>query len=224
MLVYTKTIGFLSLLLMLFLGVLCLPAQAASSVVVGDFSAFEPPVESSDVQENASEWVDTAENRVFSGDFSAFENMDESTLPKAASPVVESNQFLMNIAQPDPHYKGTVISLTPADRDLLERIVMGECSSSREGATLVAQCLRDGMIYGGYQNASQVRAAYRYYVSPQKPNQYAVEAVQYVFDQGNSAVQHRILYFYAPKTTSSSFHESQNFVIEYGGHRYFDIR
>ncbi len=181
-------------------------------------------------------WVDTADERVFTGDFSVFENMAiiEQLGPKEPEPEPEPEpeqastydtvQFLLDIAQPDPNYAGGAVAITDADRRLLEKIVMGECNSSLGGAMLVAQCLRDGMNYGGYETAAQVRKAYSYYVSPLSPNQYAVDAVRNVFDNGESAVQHRILYFYAPRVTGSRFHESQLFVIEYGGHRYFDAR
>ncbi len=183
------------------------------------------------------EWVDTSENRVFTGSFSVFENMDimEQIGPKEPDPEPEPEpepeqastyvqQFLLDIAQPDPNYAGGAVAITDADRRLLEKIVMGECNSSLNGAMLVAQCLRDGMNYGGYETAAQVRKAFSYVVSPYSPNQNAVEAVRNVFDNGESVVQHRILYFYAPSVTGSRFHESQNFVIEYGGHRYFDAR
>ena len=231
--IYSKMIGCFSLVLILFLGCFCSPAQAESRMWMGSLAAFEPIVENimsqeaftvfspSETSTESEGWVDTADHRVYAGDFSAFENMKA---PDSTKNEASQKQFLLSIDRPDPNYKGTSVAITSSDRELLERIVMGECNSSATGAALVAQSLRDGMVYGGYHNASQVKSAYGYHASSKKPNQHSVNAVQYVFDQGHSAVQHRILYFYAPRLVRSSFHESQHFVVEYGGHRYFDVR
>ena len=48
------------------------------------------------------------------------------------------------------------------------------------------------------------------------------QAVRYIFDENHDAVQHRILYMYNPSMVDSDFHESQNFILSYGGVRFFD--
>lgn len=130
---------------------------------------------------------------------------------------------LLGIENPDPNYTGAIVTLSPEDRDLLERLVMGEAGGEgMEGAALVAQAIRDTMVYKGFTSVNDVRIACGYSGSIKKsPNQNVKDAVAYIFDQGGNAVQHRIFYFYAPKMVSSKFHESQRFVIEYGGHRFF---
>lgn len=45
-----------------------------------------------------------------------------------------------------------------------------------------------------------------------------------VFDRGETVVDEPILYFYNPALVTSDFHESQIFVIEEGGHRFFTER
>ena len=45
-----------------------------------------------------------------------------------------------------------------------------------------------------------------------------------MFDRGETVVDEPILYFYNPALVTSDFHESQIFVIEEGGHRFFAER
>ena len=130
---------------------------------------------------------------------------------------------LLGIENPDPNYTGAIVTLSAEDRDILERLVMGEAGGEgMEGAALVAQAIRDTMVYKGFTSVNDVRIACGYTGSLKRsPNQNVKDAVAYIFDQGGNAVQHRIFYFYAPKLVKSKFHESQRFVIEYGGHRFF---
>lgn len=130
---------------------------------------------------------------------------------------------LLQIVEPDNNYKGQVVQLTEEDRYLLEHLVMGEAGGEgMEGAALVTQAIRDTMVYKGFNSVADVRNALRYSGSLEKePNENVKKAVSYIFDQGGCAVKHRIFYFYAPARVSSSFHESQHFVIEYKGHRFF---
>lgn len=140
-----------------------------------------------------------------------------------------NNGGLLEIANPDPNYKGTAINISGEERDLLERLVMGEAGGQGfEGAALVAQCIRDVMVTDGISSVEQVRQQLRYSGGINKePNDDVKKAVSHIFDNGGYAVKHRIIYFYAPrwmKSGTSSFHESQVFVIEYGGHKVFDRR
>ena len=131
---------------------------------------------------------------------------------------------LLDISNPDPNYTGKAIKITGADRDMLERLVMGEAGGQGfEGAALVAQCIRDMYILGGYNDINTLRINCKYSGSIKKePNQDVLDAVSYIFDQGGYVVKHRILYFYAPKYVYSGWHESQNNIINHGGHKFFD--
>lgn len=130
---------------------------------------------------------------------------------------------LVAIAEPDESYKGTVVEVTGEDRRILEHLVMGEAGNQGfEGAAMVAQCIRDTIVYCGLPNVETVRTSCGYSGSMDKePNQDVLNAVSYIFDEGGVAVKHKMKYFYAPNVVSSSFHESQHFVIEYGGHKFF---
>lgn len=133
---------------------------------------------------------------------------------------------LIAIENPDENYDGQAIQLDDANRALLERIVMGEAGGEGvEGAALVAQCIHDTMLKDNNYDVASIIASYKYSGSLDKePNDNVREAVSIVFDQGGYAVKHRIIYFYAPALCVSSWHESQVFVVEYGGHRVFDRR
>lgn len=133
---------------------------------------------------------------------------------------------LLEIDNPDVNYKGTSIALTAEDRDLLERLVMGEAGNEGyEGAALVAQAIRDTMVYKGYNSVAAVREGCKYSGRiDREPNNNVKRAVAFIFDEGGYAVRHKIFYFYAFKYTKSSWHETQPFVIQHGGHRFFDSK
>lgn len=65
---------------------------------------------------------------------------------------------------------------------------------------------------------------YSYTKSRPDPTQRVKDAVAAVFDRGETVVDEPILYFYNPALVTSDFHESQIFVIEEGGHRFFAER
>lgn len=145
----------------------------------------------------------------------------ESSYPAASG----SSQFLMDIDNPDPYYTGCTVYLNDADRDITERILMGEAGSQGfDGMALVAQCIRDTYVSGSYSSMKQLLVQNGYYGSTSiTPSQTAKEVVNYIFDQGGSAVQHSIRVFYASNLCSSPWHESQQYVCSYGYVRYFDL-
>jgi hypothetical protein len=53
------------------------------------------------------------------------------------------------------------------------------------------------------------------------PNKNVLDAVAYVFDEGGYAVRHPILYFYAYTSHYSSWHETQELIVQYKDHRFF---
>ena len=114
------------------------------------------------------------------------------------------------------------ISLSSYDRAKLERLVMGEAGSTGYyGCALVAQCIRDAMVRSDTSSIDKIISDYGYYGSTAtEPNSDVKNAVSFIFDQNSSAVDHRILVFYVG---NSSWHETQNFVTEYCGMRFFDL-
>lgn len=115
-------------------------------------------------------------------------------------------------------------SLTDAERDVVERVVMAEAGGeSFEGQMLVAQCILNAAEKRGV-DPSEAVVLYSYTKSRPDPTQRVKDAVAAVFDRGETVVDEPILYFYNPALVTSDFHESQIFVIEEGGHRFFAER
>ena len=133
----------------------------------------------------------------------------------------DSQEYLLEIDNPDSSYAPDHISLSSYDREKLERLVMGEAGSmGYAGAALVAQSIRDAMNQLNTASIDTIISEYQYYGSIKiKPNKTVKDAVSYIFDQNGSAVQHRILFFY---TGSSSWHETQQFILCYGKVKFFD--
>ena len=132
--------------------------------------------------------------------------------------------YLLAIDNPDTSYSTSSIKLTDADRDLLERLCMGEFGSGGFiGAALIAQAVKDAMTSDGYSSVADVIKYCRYDGSTSMgTNDACKQAVRYIFDDNHAAVQHRLLYMYNPYLCTSSFHESQRFILSYQGVRFFD--
>ena len=112
-------------------------------------------------------------------------------------------------------------SLTEAERDLIERVVMAEAGGeSYKGQMLVAQCVLNACILDNIRPAEAIRK-YAYAKSRPEPSESVKQAVSAVFDKGEQVTDEPIVYFYAPALVRSEFHESQIFAIEEGGHRFF---
>lgn len=132
-------------------------------------------------------------------------------------PITVVEQIVEPIVEPPkPFYY-----LTDEERSIVERIVMGESGGeSYEGQVLVAQCLLNASLKDGIQ-PSEVRTKYKYAGWNNNPSESVKRAVSAVFDDGFKITEEPILYFYSPKNCYSGFHESQVFVVEVGGHRFF---
>lgn len=133
-----------------------------------------------------------------------------------------SGSVLLDIANPDYSYSPSYVSLSSYDRAKLERLVMGEAGTmGYAGCALVAQSIRDAMNRSRTSSIDRIISEYQYFGSTDiAPNQDVLDAVSYIFDQNGSAVQHRVLCFYIGR---SDWHETQPFVIELGGVRFFDL-
>lgn len=87
----------------------------------------------------------------------------------------------------------------------------------------LAQCILNAAEKRGV-DPSEAVVLYSYTKSRPDPTQRVKDAVAAVFDRGETVVDEPILYFYNPALVTSDFHESQIFVIEEGGHRFFAER
>ena len=111
-------------------------------------------------------------------------------------------------------------AITEHDREPLEHIVEGEAGGeSYEGKLWVATCLRNAMEKDNL-SAEQVRISYQYAGWSEKVSKDTKKAIKEVFVFGNK-MHDSVLWFYAPEWCESEWHESQRFVAEIGGHRFF---
>ena len=132
--------------------------------------------------------------------------------------------YLVAIDNPDTTYKCAQVTLSEHDRDLLERLCMGEFGSGGfVGASLIAQAVKNAICFDGYRSVAQVIKECRYTGSTDcVANEDCKKAVRYIFDENHDAVQHRIMYMYNPDLVQSAFHESQNYILTYENVRFFD--
>lgn len=132
--------------------------------------------------------------------------------------------YLVAIDNPDTTYECGQVTLCDADRDLLERLCMGEFGSGGfVGAALIAQAVKDAMCFDGYTSVQSIIDGCHYTGRTDiGTNETCKQAVRYIFDENHDAVQHRIMYMYNPTLVQSAFHESQNYILTYQDVRFFD--
>ena len=134
------------------------------------------------------------------------------------------------IDEPEIEYYVSPINLTEDDRWFIESVVAGECANEPyEGKLAVAQCYFDAMIKDGL-TAREVKKVYQYAgwnpdLDKQDRKMYneVMDAVHDIFDMGQFVTEKPILYFYAPAVVYSGFHESQNYAMTIGGHKFFYV-
>ena len=129
-----------------------------------------------------------------------------------------------DVVEFEPYY-----SITDDDRYVIERIVAGEAGHEPLlGKMAVAQCILNAMEQDNLA-ASGVRETYQYsgWMKENFPINYpedwaeVQQAVWCVFDNGEKVTEENILWFYAPKYSSGSWHRTQKFVVEISNHRFY---
>ena len=91
---------------------------------------------------------------------------------------------------------------------------------SDKGPGPTAQCILNAAEQTGTAPSEAV-VAYQYTSARQEHTQSVRDAVAAVFDHGETITDEPVMYFYNPARVTSTWHESQIFVIEVGGHRFF---
>lgn len=101
------------------------------------------------------------------------------------------------------------------------RMVMGEAGAEPyDGMIAVAQCIlaaceADGIV------PSEVRTEYRYAGWKEEYSDKVERAVYAVFREGIRVCEEEIIFFYAPALCTSNWHETQDYVLTIGGHKFF---
>lgn len=152
------------------------------------------------------------------------ENATEIPEPTAEQPAVVVTTPAASTQTPEPTEAPVRFYLSASERDTVERVVMAESGSeSFEGQMLVAQCILNAAEKEGVQPSEAV-VIYSYTSNRPDPTQSVKDAVAAVFDRGEVAIDAPVMYFYNPALVTSDWHESQIFVAEVGGHRFFAER
>lgn len=111
--------------------------------------------------------------------------------------------------------------LTDSEYIELCEVVMAESGAEcYEGQKAVAQCILNGCLKEGVR-PTELFTLYKYTPTRKTPTDSVKSAVNAVFKDGEKVTEEEILYFYAPKYAKGTWHETQRFVIEIGGHRFF---
>ena len=158
------------------------------------------------------------------------EPIEESVEPQHIYIEPEIVELESEIDKPEIEYYKSPIYLTEDDRWFIECVVAGECAyEPYEGKLAVAQCYFDAMIKDGLM-AREVKEVYQYAgwnpdLDKQDRKMYieVMEAVHDIFDVGQFVTEKPILFFYAPSLCDSPWHESQNYVMTIGGHKFFYV-
>lgn len=134
--------------------------------------------------------------------------------------------YLLALDYPDRNYSCRHVELSDENRDLIEKVCMAEFGSGGfTGAALIAQSIKNAMVYYGTDNVNSILGKLHY--TGRKSTSVSKDvrdAVVFIFDMDKNAVQHRILYKYNPETRGSlsEFHESKEYVCTYRNARFFD--
>ena len=197
----------------------------ASKKIETESTEAAKPASGSSSTESTSASSATSASVSSTGSSSTTDTDDEESNSENTVQASGSGGFLLDIDNPDPGYVGYSISLSDSDRDQVERMLMGEAGGMGfDGMALVAQCIRDTYVNGSYGSMEELFSDNGYYGSTSyTPSSTAKEVVNYIFDQGGSAVQHSIRVFYASDICSSAWHEAQDYVCSYGYVRFFDF-
>lgn len=112
-------------------------------------------------------------------------------------------------------------NLTDEERWEVASVVTAEAvGEPYAGKVAVAQCILQACEDDGIR-PDEALVKYGYAKTRPEPTEEALEAVQAVFDFGHVASTEPIKYFYAPARVRSDWHESQDFVVEINGHKFF---
>lgn len=144
-----------------------------------------------------------------------------AVVPLPQAPIVSTAPAQTAAPPSEPSTAAARYELSAAERDLVERVVMAEAGGEcYEGQMLVAQCILNAAEKAGTAPSEAVMT-YQYTNARPEPTQSVRDAVKAVFDDGQTVTGELVMFFYNPARVTSSWHESQIFVTEVGGHRFF---
>lgn len=133
-----------------------------------------------------------------------------------------TEEMTAEVIQDAPKEMEVRYKLTTEERYIVERVVMAEAEGEGyDGQRLVAQCILNTAEAQGIRPDEVVLTPGQYAAPAECASEMVMDAVSAVFDRGDMVTDEPIRWFYAPKYVTSQWHESKEFVLEYGGHRFF---
>lgn len=182
-----------------------------------------PTIPTTEPTESSNSIISTQNDKVKPTD-DVIETVAPTEHPTEQVKETEPYTYLIEIDNPDKSYTPTSITLSNDERELAANVVMREFGDGGYNACcLQAQAIRDAMLAENY-SLQEVLHNYQYdvYSTNYTPNDNCYQSVDFIFGEGGLAVPHRVLYMYSTLYTYSSWHESQQFIVEYQGVRFFD--
>lgn len=147
--------------------------------------------------------------------FAAAAVPEEITIP--GTEPITAPELTVSAQIPTARYR-----LTADERELICEVVMAESGIEPfDGKMAVSQCILNACEKTG-KRPVEIVAEYGYTAARPEPSDEVKKAVAKVFDDGETATDREILYFYAPALCQSLWHESQTYVCTIGGHRFFE--
>lgn len=121
----------------------------------------------------------------------------------------------------EPPESAVYYELTTEERDLIERVVMGESGGEEYvGQQAVAQCILNACELNNARPA-EIIDWMSYTTNRPQASQSVKDAVSDVFDDGVMVLPETAMYFYAPGLVYSAWHESQIYLDTIGCHKFF---
>lgn len=138
---------------------------------------------------------------------------------------VETEQEDAPIVQAiEPPVSTIYYELTAEERDLIERVVMGEAGGEEYmGQQAVAQCILNACEINNARPA-EIIDWMSYTTHRPQASQSVKDAVSNVFDDGVMVLPETAMYFYAPDLVYSAWHETQIYLCTIGCHKFFARR
>lgn len=116
--------------------------------------------------------------------------------------------------------------ITVEELDIVARVVQAEAGGEGyDGQALVAQCILNTAEATGRRPDKVVLEPGQYTTPAAAASEEVKQAVAAVFLDGYQVTEEPVRFFYAPAHCVSTWHETAlDFVLEYGGHRFFKAR
>ena len=134
------------------------------------------------------------------------------------------NEVVVQDIFEEPPVPTVYYELTAEERDLVERVVMGEAGGEEHiGQQAVAQCILNACELRNARPAEIIEGL-SYTTHRPQASQSVKDAVSAVFDDGVKVLPETAMYFYAPDLVYSEWHETQIYLCTIGCHRFFERR